>query len=382
MIETSTTLRDKSQAPGMHGTAENRRLNILIEVVHPADVLFFYWPIKQLEDRGHRVLILSREKDVALVLLDELGLQHQPISIAGSGMLGLAKELAVRNVGLWRRVSAFKPDIMAGFGGVSIAQVGWLRRVPSVGFYDTDKAWLQQVLTIPFIGWQYLPRTYDGLARRRRSSRFDGIKECSYLHPENFRPRLDRALAMGLDPDKPNFLVRRVGWGANHDLGQSGLSDALLLELVRMLEEFGVVHLSSEAKLPAALAGRVVDGRTTDFHHLMAHCQLVVGESATVACEASILGVPAIYCATDRRSYLDELESIGLLQCVRSPTADQLLACVRRVLQSDRQGWRSRYDAWLGQLDNLAPRVAGALVHHALAGSTPCTMMSDGDAGR
>jgi predicted glycosyltransferase len=181
---------------------------------------------------------------------------------------------------------------------------------------------------------------------------------------------------MGFDPTQPNFLVRRVAWRSSHDLGQSGFSDEVLIELVHMLEETGVVHVSSETEVPAVLADRLVDGKAGDFHHLLAHCRLVVGESATVTCEATILGVPAIYCAADRRSYLDELEALGLVRIVRDVDADHVLASVRSVLRTDPGKWQALCDDWRGGLANLAPRVADAIVHHASAGNAPFPGMS------
>ena len=51
-------------------------MRILVDIVHPADVLFFRHPLKRLMGEGAEVLIASREKDVACDLLDEFGLPH------------------------------------------------------------------------------------------------------------------------------------------------------------------------------------------------------------------------------------------------------------------------------------------------------------------
>ena len=58
-------------------------LTVLVEVVHPAHVLFFANPIRILKERGHRVLVASRDKDVTLALLHEMGIEHRCLSRAG-----------------------------------------------------------------------------------------------------------------------------------------------------------------------------------------------------------------------------------------------------------------------------------------------------------
>jgi len=40
----------------------------------------------------------------------------------------------------------------------------------------------------------------------------------------------------------------------------------------------------------------------------MAYCRAFIGESATMASEAAVLGVPAVYAAETGRSYTDEQE--------------------------------------------------------------------------
>ena len=62
-------------------------------------------------------------------------------------------------------------------------------------------------------------------------------------------------------------------------------------------------------------------GPVEDIHHLIAHAQLVVGESATMSSEAAVLGVPAVFIATTGRGYTDDQERrYGL---VRHFTEDQ-----------------------------------------------------------
>ena len=67
------------------------RIRVLFDLVHPANVLVFYHTIQRLKRAGVEVRIASRHKDVLIPLLDEFGLEHLPISRAGSGKRGLAR---------------------------------------------------------------------------------------------------------------------------------------------------------------------------------------------------------------------------------------------------------------------------------------------------
>ena len=70
-------------------------MKILIDINHPAHVHFFRIPISMLSSLGHDVLITSRNKEVAVPLLDELKIDHTVLSSqkSGGGLIGLGQEL-------------------------------------------------------------------------------------------------------------------------------------------------------------------------------------------------------------------------------------------------------------------------------------------------
>ncbi len=336
-------------------------MKILVDIVHPADVLFFYNPITKLEAYGHRVVVQSRDKDVTLALLDGLGIEHSVASTAGKGLAGLARELIARDHAVFRCARRERPDLLLGFGGVAISHVGRVLRIPSVSFYDTARAPLQNALSLPFLSRLYVPESYDGPTAPGRTRRFPGSKELSYLHPENFTPDLECARAAGLARDTETFLVRRVDWSANHDIGYAGWPETTLRAVVRRLQQRGQVIISSEAPLPDDLQHLAYAGAVQHLHHLLAFCSACVGESATLASEASALGVPAIYAAaSDRRCYTDALAAKGLLWTVHSDSVEQpLLGAIDHLRTLDAPAWQARTrDYWRTQ-PNLSDFIVG-----------------------
>lgn len=290
-------------------TIYRQLLRILIDIGHPAHVHFFKNPIRLLQEDGHEILVTSRDKECALDLLDGLELEHRCLSVQNSGGLwGMAKELIARNRKLARVAREFKPDVMTGVGGIFVAQVGRWLGIPSVVFYDTENAHLQNALTYPFATKVVVPECYQGWTPKNKTIRYRGYHELSYLHPDYFTPDRDIALANGLAPDGDTFLIRLVSWQANHDIGEKGWSPELLDAVVDDLTKRGKVIISAEGPLPEHLESHRFHGQVNQIHHLMAYCRAYVGESATMASECAVLGVPSVYVANVSRGYVDEQE--------------------------------------------------------------------------
>jgi len=292
-------------------------MRVLIDIGHPAHAHFFRQPIAELRRRKHDILITSRRKEIATDLLDAFGLEHLTLS-GENGVGGMLGELLLRDFRLSRVVRKWRPDVMAAIGGIFIAHAGAINRVKSLVFYDTENARLQNLLTYPFATRVLVPRCYKAWTPRARTIRYPGYHELSYLRPEYFSPNREIALANGVAGDRPTFMVRLVAWKANHDIGERGLTTDAVRLIVRRLGKFGKVMISAEAALPDDLAAHRYSGVPEMIHHVMAHCAGLFGESATMASESAVLGVPAVYAAHTGRGYTDEQEELyGLVRNAR-----------------------------------------------------------------
>lgn len=318
-------------------------MRVLVDIGHPAHVHFFKHAIRLLHQAGHQVMVTSRRKEMAAELLDELHIEHQILSGLGKhGMLSLALELVQRDVALGRVARRFRPHVMAAIGGTFIAHVGAALRIPSLVFYDTENATAQNLITYPLARCVVVPRCYDGWLPRRHL-RYPGYHELAYLHPRYFQPDRQRAIAAGADPDRPTFLLRLVSWQANHDVGERGWNEALLEAVMERLSVVGKVVLSAEGELGERFEPLRYRGAFADIHHFMAACSMVVGESATMASEAAVLGVPAIYAAHTRRGYTDEQESrYGLVRNVRVLETGAMMEALEAQLALDAQQRQAR----------------------------------------
>ena len=280
-------------------------MNILADITHPAHVHFFKNAIWEWRREGHQVLITSRDKDLTLPLLEHYGFEHHMLSRARKGLRSLLWELMTRTVRLLQVARPFQPDVMVAVAGAWIAPVGRLLGVPAVVFYDTEIAKFNNAYVYPLADAVCTPACYQGIAGRHHV-RYQGYQELAYLHPRWFTPDPSVLQPLGLSEEEPYILVRTVAWTSHHDVGHRGFSD--LPRLVRALERYGRVLITSEGPLHSDLERNRIRVAPHLIHHVMAFAWLYIGESATMASESAILGVPAIFVSSTRRGYTDEQE--------------------------------------------------------------------------
>jgi len=305
-------------------------VKILIDILHPAHVHFFKNFYAEMSGRGHVCRITARAKECSIDLLEHYELPYQLISEQRMGTLGLAAEMLQRTYRLTRVMREFRPDVMTGIMGPSIALAGALLRVPAVIFYDTEFATQTNWFAYPLAHSVCTPDCYQGTVRGTHRT-YAGYHELAYLHPKRFTPDPAKLKSFGVSQDEPYSLVRFVFLQAVHDRSERGLSLQQKLRIVELLERHGRVLISSEGPLPDDLASRRVQGPVEDIHHLLAYAQVIVGESATMSSEAAVLGVPAIFIATTGRGYTDDQEArYGL---VHHFTEDEFDEAVRAIEQ-------------------------------------------------
>ena len=269
-------------------------MKVLFDVCHPAHVHLFKNAIAELRAEGHETLVTSREKEVTTQLLDAYGIDHEPLSSQGDGGLGLAVEWLAREVRLLRRARRFGPDVIVSHLNFAAAHASALLRRPNLVFNDNEEAArLLGPLVHPFSDLVCTPSSFAaelGDVQRR----YDGFHELAYLHPDRFEADPDALARHGVDPDDPYAVVRLVSWAAYHDAGREGLSAAARRELISTLDDHGDVYVTSEAPLPGEFEDYRLPVPPEAIHDLLAHANLYVGDSHTMAIEAGLLGTPAV----------------------------------------------------------------------------------------
>ena len=265
----------------------------MFDLGHPAHVHLFKNVIWNLERDGHDVLIASRGKEILCYLLDAYGFKHHKLSERGEGLLGLARELMIREYKFYKLARQFKPDILCGVSEV-ITHTGRLIRKPSIVFTDTEHATHSYLITFPFASVICTPSCFKKDLGKKQV-RYNGYHELAYLHPNYFQPDPSVLGEVGLKPEDRFVLMRFVAWEASHDIGQHGFDMQTKRKLVEEIGKYARVFITSESPLPSEFEKCRITTPPEKIHDLLYYAMMYIGEGATMATEAAILGTPSVY---------------------------------------------------------------------------------------
>ena len=127
--------------------------------------------------------------------------------------------------------------------------------------------------------------------------------------PNIFKPDISGNEILGIKEGEDYVIIRFVNWNAHHDYGHNVISEELKYKAVKEFSKYAKVFITSENILPDELEKYRINIDPVDMHKVLRSAMLLFGESATMASECAVLGVPAIFIDNDGRSYTDEEES-------------------------------------------------------------------------
>jgi len=357
----------------------DERARILVDVGHPAHVHFFRNAIGFLRESGHEVLVTANDKDVTLDLLRAYRI---PFVLRGKYHRSRARKLLMlprTTLAIAREAKRFRADILAGINNPYVAEAARLLSRPSVIFDDTEWARGINLTTFPFASIVCTPRHFR-LDLGRKQVRYDGFHELAYVHPHYFQP--DPTVATELTvAGMPYVIVRLIGWTASHDpaLRESPLLSALRGGGMERLARVVKVWIVSERELLPELAsaryplppGTVLDALAGSAGYL--------GEGATMATEAALLGKPSLFVCEHRFGSMDDIERrFGLLHTLAS--ANEAIDRFDELLRSPATPdvWATRRERFLRENIDVTQFLSTLLAQPALV----TTLSKGGDSSR
>jgi predicted glycosyltransferase len=321
-------------------------MRVLIDISHPAHVHFYRHLRQRLIDAGAEVLVVARQKDVTLQLLEAFDIPHLTSGRSGHrGWSGQLRELVSRDAFLVRQGRRFRPDIVLtrNPSGVQAA-----RLLGAIGVFDTDDgrsvgvhyraaAPFAHLITAP----DCLPESFG-----RKERKYPSYKSLAYLHPDVFEASADALSELGVPPGERISVVRLVAHDASHDRRAEGIHATARRRIMELLSSHSRVFVTCEGNVPADVADHVLPTRPEHLHSVLAAASIVVGDSQTIATEAALLGTPAIRISTWAKvtSHLAELEErYGLVSNFAPPQIDEALARIEALLSDSttREHWSS-----------------------------------------
>jgi predicted glycosyltransferase len=325
-------------------------MRLLVDLGHPGHVHFFRHAVAELRADGHEVVLAARDKDVTLDLLRAFALDHVVLSATRGGLL---REYPVRLSALVRLIRRFRPDVVTAVGGAFIAPAGRLTSTPTVVFTDTEHVAADRILTYPWATRICTPQAFKK-SLPRAQHRYAGLHELAYLHPRRFVPDPGVQAELGLEANEPFAIIRLVSWTAAHDRGHHGLTREDRRDAIGRLEAIGRVFVSAEGPVPASVGAPVLPLPPSRIHHALALARVYLGEGATMATEAALLGTPSVYVSTlvGTMGNFELLAAEDLVQSFRSggPAIEAAVGLMKDSRARD--AWHARAAAFIDRQDD------------------------------
>jgi predicted glycosyltransferase len=282
-------------------------MRILVDIGHPAHVHLFKNMIWNLEENGHEVKITAKDRGIIFKLLETYGFLYEKVDIDRDSLPNKAFGLLIREFKIFNIVKKFKPDISVAMGPINLAHVSKLLNIPCISFTDTEHDRFERLLSDPFVNAICTPSCFNKDLGKKQV-RYNGRHELAYLHPNHFKPDPSVLEDLGLNKDDKFVVIRFVSWNAGHDTNQKGFNLETKKKLINEIEKRAHVFITSEKVPTKDFEKYEITIPPEKMHDLLFYATMYIGEGATMATEAVVLGTPAIYINTQKSGCLGELD--------------------------------------------------------------------------
>jgi predicted glycosyltransferase len=310
----------------------------LFQLNHPAHYHLFKNLIESLRESGHEVHISIKDKDILKDLL--IGEAYSLISsnYRKKNLLSIIKSVISRDFKLYKLVKKLNPDLMIG----TSPEIGHIRKfvkTPAIFFGEDDvtisKAMFLGALTCyPFFDCILSPKGCNNSCWNSKTFAYQGFQKLAYLHPNLFKPDRKKVL---IPVSERFFILRFANLKAYHDMNALGIDNKIASKIIKLLEGFGHVLISSERILPSEFEKYRFKGNLNDIHHYLYYSDLNIGDSQSMTMESAMLGTPSIRFNdfVGKISVLEELEhKYSLTFGIKSSETEKLFAKIEELLST------------------------------------------------
>jgi uncharacterized protein len=290
-------------------------MRILIDIGHPAHVHLFKNFAWEMQKKGHQIFFTCREKEYEIQLLTYYDFDYKSFGKKYTSTFGKLFGLIEFDIKEFIQSLKFEPNILFSHGSMYAAHVAWLLGIPHVSMEDTGNH--EQIkFYLPYTDVVLTPDVLQSELGHKQI-KYSGYHELAYLHPNRYSNNNRNG------GNKPVFkedyaIIRFVSWNATHDRWQTGFTDSQKAEMIDYLLSKMKVIISSEGSLPGNYEMYKYKLSPESMHDILAGAKLFVGEGATMASEAGILGIPAIYVNSQISLYNQDQEKYGLVYNFRN----------------------------------------------------------------
>lgn len=274
---------------------------VFFDLNHPADFHFFKHLMSRMKSQGYDIKVVARDKECLQMLLDDAGINYTSRGRGKHSLVGKYLYAAWILVLLLIALIRFRPALALSLSSPYLAILSRILGITCVTFDDTD----DNPRLLPLIKKStYLlsPATYP---HRFHKGHFHlpALKELAYLHPAFFKS----------DQERSGLFFRLTRTDSIHHSNASKLDQGVVLEKIKSLSQYHPVFFSSETDPEQGEGKAIRRADPINIHRDLSTCRVFWGNSATMAAEAAVLGIPAVFVSAEKFAYINELEAYGLL---------------------------------------------------------------------
>ena len=276
-----------------------KSVKIWIDIVNAPHAHFFKGIIRELEKRGHEVLVTTREFDGLTGILDMLGIDYYIVGKHGGSTLeGKLIASVERQHKLAKLIIEENPDLSLYKNSPEAPRVAFGLGVPTIGFADNDTATAVNKLMMPFTRRLIYPKAIDAYelikcgADANSLRPMNGIPELAHLY--EFIPTKEPLKELGLTAHS-YIVMRTEPIKANYFNGDAEKS--ILENIIPLLPDVPLVlfpRTETQAKRFEHFENVIIPKHITDSLSLLYYAKLMIGAGGTMNREALALGTPTI----------------------------------------------------------------------------------------
>lgn len=315
-----------------------KKKRFLFYMGHPAHYHNISHVSAALQEKGHEIVWVARDKDVLFNLIE-----RSPFKIIlikenrkNNSKSSLIFSILLREIRMIIICIFNRPDALIGTD-IVITHVGKLLRIPSIILNEDDA---KEVPFLAKFGFKYSdvtlsPFSCDIKPYHRNKVEYNGYHELAYLHPKYFVPDRKKIEHLFNGCEK-YFIIRFAKLVAHHDVGKTGISKEVTLEIIKALSPFGKIYITSEGSLDPEFEPFRINISPLDIHHALYFADIYIGDSQTMAAEAAVLGTPSIRFNdfVGKLGYLEELEhTYHLTYGIKTIEPERLIEKIKEVVK-------------------------------------------------
>lgn len=314
-------------------------MNILIDIIHPADANFYKNAVAELTNLGHTVTFtVLRRGRLPLIMKKEYPDYEQILlGTHKGGFIHKILGICFRQVGFFKLYLTRKFSVVSSFGFYPGFLATYLFRIPAVNFHDDKEYKMNFYCTKKFCS------RFISLCSTEKESHVEVVKsfkELAFLYPARYKEDKGILKKLGVTSGKYVY-VRDVTSASLNYKDQENLN---YQDIFDYLHEKGykiIYNPESEESSYKHVQKIVAKFSYEEITALRRYAALVISSGDTELRESALIGTPAIYTSERIMDVNKSIKKAGLFEI--ATTKRDLLAIVKKLLKKGvKEGMRKK----------------------------------------